>query len=239
MKYLSEVLASRGHTVQFTDPADTDCIIIDALNVPKNIIERLRTRTKKLVLFDYNGAYGACADLRINALYPPKNPPDIMKVGYDYMLLNPVFSQLYPHNVRKEAVTILIAQGGGDTYRDIPKLIRKVISLAKGIKIILFQNVSEPWKLFPEIDIAITGGGMTVFELLCSGVPCLTTTNEPKEKPTLTSLTKLDVCKPFTDKNFTDLITDHTLRYYMSIQGRTLIDGKGCDRIVSLIEEEL
>lgn len=236
MKYLAEILSARGHEISYDSDANNDCILCDALTIPRNALRKLRNFTKKLILFDYNGSYGTLADIRINALYPPKNPPKNMWTGYEYLLLHPAYSQT-THSVKKEATTVLVAQGGGDTYGDIPKLINIILPVSSGITIIPFQGISEPWNLFPSIDLAITGGGMTVFELLCSGVPCLAFTNEPKERPTLSALTKRGFCKPCTPVNYLSLLTDYESRNNMSVMGKQLIDGLGYKRIVDIIEE--
>ena len=39
------------------------------------------------------------------------------------------------------------------------------------LKIEILRDVKKTWELFYKMDMAISGGGMTLFELMCCGVP--------------------------------------------------------------------
>lgn len=251
-----------------------DCIIVDGLNVCKKIMKLFRKKTKLLVSLDNTGQGRFFSDILINILYRGKPIPKIEINNFDYLILNKNFGKFNAKEkkIKKEVQRILITQGGSDTYGITPKIItelnkmpwkkieyyiligpafkhfRELTSAIKNsnLKIKILKNIKKPWELFYKMDMAISAGGMTLFELLCLGVPCIVLTQEHKELETIEYLKNLNLIETLglyekIRKNdilnkIEELINNYDRRMEMSKNSKKAIDGKGGERVVNLIE---
>ena len=252
-----------------------DCIIVDALNVDKSIMKIFREKTNILLSLDNVGEGRFFSDILINLLYrcePKLKKPKLEINSFDYLILNKDFEKFNSTNkcINKTVKRILITQGGSDTYGILPKIIN-ILNNAdeieyniligsafkhykdlnsslkrKNLKFKIIKNIKNPAELFYNMDLAISGGGMTLFELLCVGTPCITLTQETKEIETINYLDKLGLVdnlglyKDIQEIKITPIINNLVINYRrrlnMSVEGKKLVDGRGCKRIVSLIE---
>lgn len=253
-----------------------DCIIVDTLKVPERIMELFKGKTKILLSLDNVGQGRFLSDILINILYrrkPQLKEPKIEINDFSYLILNKNFKRfnLKEKVINKEVQKILITQGGSDTYGIVPKIVndlsrlprkleiyvltgpafkhrQELITLIRNnnLKIEILENVKETWKLFYEMDVAISAGGMTLFELLCIGVPCIALTQEYKEMETINYLKSLNLVETLglyekiqnndlLNKTL-ELMNDYDTQIKMSGRGKQAIDGEGCERVTGLIE---
>ena len=256
-----------------------DCIVTDALNVSENCMIFFKKRTNILLSLDNTGEGRFISDILLNILYkqdPKLNKPKIEINTFDYLILNEKFRKINKRktNINKKVKNILITQGGADTYGITPRIIDLLktmsgdeeysvlngasfkhhrnleLSIKKSkLNIVNINNIKNPENLFYNIDIAISGAGMTLFELLCIGVPCITITQEYKELETINYLDKLGLLENVglyknihntkLSESLNYVINNHKKRVEMSKKGKDAIDGFGSERIVFLIEKEL
>lgn len=254
-----------------------DCIIADALNVSKNIMKLFGEKGKLLLSLDNIGVGRFFSDILINILYrtePRLMKPKIEINSFDYLILNENFKKynLKEKSINKEVKKILITQGGSDTYGVVPKIMdelnklpmelecdvlvgpafkhhKELISSIRNsdLKINIVENIRKTWELFYNVDMAISGGGMTLFELLCVGVPCIVLTQEYKELETINYLNELKLIdllglhEKLHEGDILNasigLINNCNRRLEMSEKGKKVIDGGGCERTADLIEE--
>lgn len=254
-----------------------DCIIVDALNVSEQIMKLFREKTNLLISFDNNGDGRFFSDILINILYkrlPPLHAPKLEINDYSYIIISDEFGDIHQKEkvIPKTVQKILITQGGSDTYGVVPQLIdviettktdieffifigpafkhHKELALSvkkSALKIHVIKNIKNPWDLFYDMDLAISGGGMTLFELLCLGIPTITTTQEIKELETIDDLTKnnLILNLGYFDKTkkeqisslISDIDRDYEKRLKLSTNSKKYMDGNGCERIADLIEK--
>jgi len=253
-----------------------DYIIVDALKVSEKIMELFKEKTKILLSLDNVGQGRFFSDILINILYrrkPKLKEPKIEINDFSYLILNKNFKRfnLKEKVINKEVKKILITQGGSDTYGVVPKIVKNLGGLLRELEIYvligpafkhrqelttlirnnnlnieILENVTEAWKLFYEMDIAISAGGMTLFELLCIGVPCIALTQEYKEMETINYLKNLnlvDILGLYEKIQNNDLLSktvglmnDYNTRTKMSRRSKQVIDGEGCERVTYLIE---
>lgn len=121
--------------------------------------------------------------------------------GPAYMILNPEIS-LY-RRARKEKKRILVTLGGSDTYGVSVQVAEAVKGLpydftvvtgycfeheagleraAADSQIQIVRTVPSLVEYFSHFDMAITGGGVTPFEAVASGLPCVIVANEHHEE---------------------------------------------------------
>ena len=253
-----------------------DCIIVDALNVSENIMNLFSNNSKLLVSLDHVGSGRFYSDILLNVLYrtTPKLQDPIEYNGFEYLIVDNHFKQFNEKDktIKKNVLKILIIQGGSDTHGLMPKIINDLNGLAyKGecvalighafkhrqeledaiknsdLKITVLNDIKDPWKLFYDVDIAITGGGVTLFELLCVGTPCITLTGESKELETMAYLKDLTIMLGLYDgiqktkirDAVDDLIKDYEKRIEMSEKGKQMIDGAGAKRLLTLMYQTM
>lgn len=202
--------------------------------------------------------------------------------GFRYLLLGDDFqnNKIKKKFISKEVKRILITQGGTDTYGLTPYLVRS-LSQITNIKIdvltglafahadelknaiatssgnfLVHKNYDEFIKILNNCDLAISAGGLTLFEILCWGIPTIAITAEPREKEILTKLPKGAIINfgYVGDKNrnsktsskiiwqVLSLISNHKLRKKLSLQSQKKFKGSGvkivCDEIVKLTSRQ-
>lgn len=252
-----------------------DCIIVDALDVSKNIMKLFKEKAKLLFSLDNIGDGRVYSDILINILRrcePHLEKPKIEINSLDYLILNENFKKfnLKGKVINREVRKILITQGGSDTHGIVPKIMDELNKLPmelecdvlvgsafkhhkelnssirnSDLKINIVENMRKTWELFYNVDMAISGGGMTLFELLCVGVPCIALTQEYKEMEIINYLNKLkliDMLGLYEKLHNRDilnatvgLINNYNTRIEMSEKGKKVIDGGGCERTADLI----
>lgn len=201
--------------------------------------------------------------------------PKIEVNDFNYLILNRNFKKFNAKKkiIKKKIEKVLITQGGSDTYGITPKIIaelnkfsdrkikyyvmvgpafkhfKKLKSTVKrsNLNIRILKNVTKTWELFYKMDIAVSGAGMTLFELMCLGVPCLVLTQEYKEMETIDYLKGRGFIESLglyekTKKDdilnkAEDLINNYDRRIEMNRNSKKAIDGKGGGRIIKLIED--
>ena len=195
---------------------EPDMVIIDKLKDEIGILKLLRRHTKKLISIDYTGKNFDSFDYSINMLYQKTGHKAGKNFsGFEYAILNKNFQFTKPISIKKEVKSILIVQGGSDTYCFIPKIISSLnllqnnvsltvvigpafncnIDLKKSLeenskKIKILKNVDNMAKIIKTCDFAISAGGMTLLELCKMGVPTLVVCGEEFENETANILEK-------------------------------------------------
>jgi len=190
--------------------------IDDRLNTQAAHAEAVLAAGLRLVTFDDRGDGAALADLNIAALVFE----DIdglggrnVYSGVEFMILNP---EIGVHRRQRDGLSsILVTMGGADTYgvtirvaewlRDHSlhativtgpafqhvRELKAVLADAAGANLIHLGSVPSLAKEMGRHDLAITGGGVTPFEALAGGLPCIVIANEEFEIPVGKALEKL------------------------------------------------
>ena len=157
-----------------------------------------------LVTFDDRGAGADMADLHFACmtafqgalLYGKKVFTDLA-----FMILNPEIERYKRHRLQAEKV--LVTLGGTDTFGVTVKVVEVLKQAGRAATVLVgpgFEHMTELKQVltpdfelkqyvpslieeFSHYDYAITGAGVTVFEALASGLPCVIVANEPHEVP--------------------------------------------------------
>jgi len=256
-------------TKQFLNFYEPDLIIIDKLQENKTNLKILR-KSCKILAIDYTGKNYELFDYGINFLYPSSKIKNSFS-GFEYAILNKEFSKNKKSKIKKRVTSILILQGGADTYCFIPKIVLALNKLKESFRITTvvgssFQcwpqlkkalsNNKKPLKILrnvnnmPEImynhDIAVTAAGNTLLELASIGIPSVIVCGERFENETAKIIEKNqfginlgfgnDVSMKKIANTVQKLISNYNLRVKMNNRGKTLVDGKGTERVVRLFE---
>lgn len=191
-------------------------------------------------------------------------------LGPKYALLREEFSNLSKRKINEKVKNILITLGGSDSFNLTPKILKVLDRISRNFKITVvvgpfFKNVPEIEKTAEEInknveliynsyemsrimlasDLAITGGGTTLYELAAAGTPALAfylAENQLRNVQGMAevgTLVNMGWGNNWTQKKFYEKIDEltgnHVLRERMSKSGQELVDKKGSQRAVNSI----
>jgi len=190
---------------------DWDITVLNQLNTAQEEALIFRKNTKILVTIEDTGESAKLADLRFNILYPI----DGSFSEFKYIPLSSVFQQKHsmPKIIKENVETILVMQGGSDTYGFTPKIMKALCGIPAdiNIRVILGPNFSHYRELdkvldnagrgfdiikeendlsdlMLEADLAISAAGNTLFELACLGIPAIVVCGECFEVETAARL---------------------------------------------------
>lgn len=214
-----------------------DIIIIDKLNETKTNLSFLH-KFCPIMGIDYIGKYKTMIDFGINILYPKSG---ILKNSYsslNFAILDEKFQRYKKKKITKDIKSILILQGGADTYCFTPKIIKAVSNLKGNFKISvvlgpsfkcwskldrilkeskrpikIYHNVKNMPVLMQQADLAVTAGGNTLLELACLGIPSLVICAEKFEEETAILLEKKNFC---VNIGFGKSLTNSKIHYHLT-----------------------
>jgi len=247
-----------------------DVIIVDKLDNSARYMRKIKNQCRVLVSFDDCGEGGKEADIVFNVLYHCRKMGST-RVYSDpsYAIINPRFSKI--NRVKQKfPQRILVTLGGADTLGLTPMVIEILDSLSEEFEIIAvigpaFKhhtelekavarclhkidvrfNVPDMWNVMVEVDLAISAGGNTLFELAATGTPAIVLCEEQFEVETADRMMKAGTCenlgysKPLDEERLRlttrRMIKNAEKRREMSEMGKRLVDGRGSERISGII----
>jgi spore coat polysaccharide biosynthesis predicted glycosyltransferase SpsG len=245
-----------------------DVVVINMLNTPQASVRAMSGATPLVVTIDDNGPGAREAGLRINVLY---HTPDAV-TGLEYIALREEFQRAHDaeRTVRAQAEELLLMQGGADTYGFLPRILDGVgasvwrghVTLITGpafvhenalrasldrspLDVDVIRNCSTMADVMRRADMAISAGGISMFELACVGTPSIIVCAEHFEEETASRLDRAGVVRnlgfggALSDAAIAEAVDtlagDVEKRREMARCGRELIDGKGAVRIAQRI----
>jgi len=249
-----------------------DVILVNKLDNPPDYVRALKGTSPFVVTVDDAGEGAKWADLNINALYPIPGAV----TGPEYIMLRDEFRPMRSRDrtVGKTVTELLITQGGSDTYGFTPKIVQALDAMisrphctvvvgpafrhdgelrealdASRLNVSVVRNARNMADLMWRADLAITAGGVTMFELAAVGTPSLVICGELFEIQTARRLEEAgamvnlgfggDLDYSGVAKAVDGLAEDLEWRRRLSLRGKSLLDGRGCERIVRLIRERV
>jgi len=247
--------------------------IDDRLDTDRGHAERLASAGISHATFDDHGTGADLAQYNFLAMdpYPEIRAPNGL-YGPDYMVLSSgITTYRNRPSTGKGELRIAVTLGGSDTYGVTPRAAEAAASceeccsidvvtgpnfrhdrelaalLSTGDnRILVHKFVSNLYELLASTDIVICGGGVTLYEAACLGVPAVIIANEPHEVP---------VARWFVEQGFgvyagfhgdrlegglsaglATLLNGRAKWDEMARRGKTLVDGKGLSRVVTLLK---
>ena len=267
-----EMVRSADEERRLLEEFRPDVAVINQLQSPPALITLYQAHARLVVTIDDVGEGAALADLRINVLY--QTPGAVTDCSY--IMLRREFAVLRERAkpIRDAVRELLITQGGADTYGFTPRIVEAIGRLsviphgtvvvgpafrhdreleqavgASSVPLSVIRNARDMADLMWAADLAITAGGLTMFELACVGTPSLVVCGERFEVESAERLERAGAgrCLGFggdleagrLSGAVEALARDPASRQAMSDRGKQLIDGHGAQRIVQLITEAL
>ena len=188
--------------------------------------------------------------------------------GPEYLLLRPQFicqrRELSAKFTPGIASTILVAVGSGGTGNLAESIVEGLLSLyIPDLRILVVSNYDHPQLDIPKVelltnvdnmakvmscvDFAISGGGLTTWELAHMGVPAIAIAKGKHEEMLISAAAEYGsvidggTAEEFNIDKFARLargiIFDPLLRCNLIRQGQTITDGRGAERVIDEIME--
>ncbi len=185
--------------------------------------------------------------------------------GPRYALLRPEFvarrteaeQRRHPPRARE----ILLSLGGGDfslhlariapllEIREMDGATLRVIAGAMPVSLIRELLASTPARLeiLPRVDdmpglllrsdFAVSAGGSTCWELCCLGLPFLTFEVAENQRDIIRELDSAGIAPKLCESTLRMMITQAEVRSVAACASMMLVDGKGCERVVAMMQE--
>ena len=195
-------------------------------------------------------------------------------LGPKYALLREEFSNPGKRKANERVKNILITLGGADCFNLTPKILKILDRISQDFKITVvigpfFKNIAEIEKTTKEInkevelvcdsyemskimlasDLAIAGGGTTLYELAATGTPALAFCLADNQEKNIKGMSEIGTLinmrrgNKWQEEKFyreiNELIDNYILKVKMSRLGQELVDGKGAIRASKIIMENL
>jgi len=197
--------------------------------------------------------------------------------GADYMVLDPAFCELRrrPLRIGKEIRSVFVGLGGGDARKYFSRVLDGLRLWAAGtgreIEVVGMRGFVEwgqddfneetlrplriCWKtgaaaeFLRDSDLAVTAGGISAYEALCSGTPLLALSWDSLQQTTIDLMAKAGSCvslgsgDDLTPEFLTGLLEkldgDAAEREKMARRGMEIVDGRGAERVADIIRRAI
>jgi len=251
---ISKELQRRGHetfwVVPQNDPPKADVLVIDHVHSQSDLILRAKELDIKIALIDGTPEDAAQTDASVSAFYNS----EAQHKGIEYIAF-PKCPSWIRYKPDTKSRTVFIGMGGFDAS-NFADILLKVLDKMQ-VNAIVAKSINHPdftqkysrvemfreenyYDAFHECVIGITNGGLTLFQALHYGLPCLALSQYPHQQNNIDKVAAC--CVPIEpDEGIIELKAKELLehegrRRYLSLMGQTKVDGKGVDRICSIIE---
>ncbi|MFS2247314.1 PseG/SpsG family protein [Bacillus sp. A31] len=222
------------------------------------LFEEERAEACQLADAVVNGIYGGLDEKRLQV-----NGTDYF-YGTPYLLLDHEISRLKDtYEVRKECKKVVISLGGSDPGGLLSKAVSalfeaghlhilavtgKASRIEEQIEAAHIQFIRHTDQLparLAEADLAIVAGGMTLYEAVCIGVPSIVLSQVDHQAVTAARFAQKGACHHLGLGDLVDekdiwraarrLSASYFLRRSIHLNGRSLIDGKGTERVKDIL----
>ena len=204
-------------------------------------------------------------------------PAQRIFAGADYMVLDPAFRELRrrPLHVGNEIRSIFIGLGGGDARNFYSLVLAGLRLWAAGaereIEVVAMRGFVEwgqddfneeslrplrfRWEsgsaagFIGAVDLAVTSGGISAYEALCSGIPLFALSWDSLQQTTIDLMAEAgscvslgpgdDLAPEFLAGLLGKLDGDVAARKKMARRGMEIVDGRGAERVATILRREI
>ena len=249
-------------------------LLVDSYQVTPNYLQRLEEVAEVFYLDDLDAFEYPVSNVVCYANYYSKLSYDKYSknvkfyLGTDYMPLRAVYQNCKSKQIGERIENIMILSGGSDNYhmiegitdlfKDDDKLQLHIICGAfypdfQGLKdkyvdytnLHFYQNISNLDEFMEMVDLAISAGGTTLYELCAKGTPTISYSFADNQLRNVRQFEEDSLISYAGDVRF-DAVYDNICQLYESYQDTTLrkersikmqqvVDGKGAARIAELL----
>jgi spore coat polysaccharide biosynthesis predicted glycosyltransferase SpsG len=193
--------------------------------------------------------------------------------GALYMVLDASFCRLHrmPKPISEKIKSVWVNLGGGDSRRYFLKIMHGLRSWGRELTVTgapgfaswgqeslgrqdwrplqFHWETGEIARSLYEADLAITAGGLSAYESLCSGTPLMALSYDAHQQRTIGALSEMGACVDLGSGDALDssvlpdllspLETNRAERQRLSSCGKQIVDGRGCERVADIIRQQV
>lgn len=238
-KILAEELNRRGHQVVSVDE-ECDVAVVDHMFSQAKLIEQLKRQGTKVVLIDGAQEDAPLVDASISACINAAAKFS----GLEYLVISPPGKHRYDSFSSDQ---VFVSMGGFDYNEYSSHAVQLIKEL--GLKALVTKNInhfgigeargfegSDFYLAMKECKIAITNGGLTMFQCLCFGIPTIAVAQYEHQKQNISLVSSICFSADIDGvKEQIQALESKDLRA-ISLASRKVIDGKGYSRVCDIIE---
>lgn len=255
---LSEELEKRGWQCDFffpsADVASYDCLVIDSYIISPARVRKFKKQCHSLVGFHDFGEPDRNFSLLISSVYRDDSQLEATRIlgGSRYRIIHPEIKKLKPIAIRGSVSSIIVSFGGSDI--NIHRAHEMTSALSARFSDLHIEAAAGlpgiiAGELFSRADIAVSGGGQTMNELLYLGIPTVVVSLSNNQDAQIEEALAHDAIRRAGNINDTNIL-EHVAgtiselysedsRQIMSEKAKELIDGKGAERIAEAINRDV
>lgn len=189
-------------------------------------------------------------------------PETVYLLGPRYALLDPAYAAAPERRTRASVERVLVTLGGGSHPAALRAVVQATLSLGtaavdvpvgpfadegvadaiEDVRVVVHRGVSALRSLMLAADLAISGAGMTLYELAATATPIVSLTMAPNQRPNAAAFERAGAALAAGSADHPDLGAtvarhleclgaDAALREKLGVAGRRLVDGQGASRV--------
>jgi len=250
-----------------------EVLVVDSYAISGALLDFLRPLVGQLVAIDdladrpvpvhtvVNGGIGA-----EQLEYRGGLPETVYLLGPRYALLDPAYAPAPERTTRAAASRVLVTLGGGSNPAALRAVVQAALSLGttavdvavgpfageaeadaiEDTRVVVHRGVSALRPLMLAADVAVSGAGMTLYELAATATPTVSVTMAPNQRPNAAAFERAgaavaagsadhpDLCANVA-RHLGGLAIDAALRAKLGAAGRRLVDGQGASRVARVL----
>jgi spore coat polysaccharide biosynthesis predicted glycosyltransferase SpsG len=229
-------------------------LVITDLREPHGITAKIRQKGSRHISIHDLGLAQCRSDVVIDGsiarLFPyPADPNRLLYLGPQYMIMRP------PVQRGELNDTVLLTFGGGSTVDFAQRITEQLYGL--GLTVIATRGFVGPVHMRDErlaramssCRFAVSGSGVSLYELAASGVPTIAVAFDRLELRTADAFQELgaalcaglmeDVTPTRMLCHATELMNNRSLVLRLARAGPMLVDGKGLSRVVDIVRRQI
>lgn len=241
-----------------------DVVVIDSYAVSDEMFEAFRATGAAVVAIDDVADRRLAVDLVVNGAFHAHELPYArgtstrFLLGPRYALLDARFASVPARRARTTEIERVLVTFGGETPADL--VASALVSLARTLPradidlvvgpftdaralgdsatVRTHRGLSSLCDLIASADVAISGGGMTLYECLASGTPAIGLCLADNQRGNVEAMSRAGLIlpgAPSLEAAVMRLTSDPALRTRMSEHGRAAVDGRGAERVAGEI----
>jgi spore coat polysaccharide biosynthesis predicted glycosyltransferase SpsG len=244
------------------DHTPADVVVVDSYMVTEAFVARLGTRVPCVVMIDDLADRPTPVDVVVNGGFHAAHltyrgkPDTIYLLGPSYVLLDSAFAEPSPRSagpVRRVLITLggdaprepfetaidVMRRVGTETQLDVVVGPFTTWNASERDRVRVHRGLSSLRALMVTADLAISAGGMTLYECLATGVPIVALAIADNQRPNIASLSAAGLMLdggPSLESAVRRIVDDAELRATMSRRGRDVVDGAGARRVAAEIQ---
>jgi len=254
-KEIARLLEQRGHKTSFLENgvliAGPDVLVIDHMYSQADLIAKAKSAGMQVVLIDGASEDVNLVDASISAFANRK----AFYRGVKYMAF-PITRMWHRYLTSKKSNTVFVGMGGFDRNNHAQIVLEVLDKLnlnaivAKSINHPNFKDTFSRVEMFEEENyydamheclIGITNGGLTLFQSLYFGLPCIAVPQYEHQKTNIGYVSHCcEPCEPdpkLLEERIKWLVGNEYHRESLSRLAQNYVDGKGPARICKIIED--